>query len=250
MQQAQIHTCFSPALFPYFKDPDAIVVVADIFRATSAICTAFHHGVEKMIPVAGVEEAMEYKKMGFLAACERNAIKIEGFDFGNSPFHYMDESIRGKTIAISTTNGTQAIAVAKDSFCIVIGSFLNLQALANWIKEQQRNVIILCAGWKNKFNLEDTLFAGALAEELMKKEEIVTHCDATLSSVYLYELAKKDLFSFLGNSSHRIRLKNLDLEKDIRYCLSLNTFDTIPVYNDGALVKLQSKSVHELSTGQ
>jgi 2-phosphosulfolactate phosphatase len=147
-----IQTCFSPATYPLFADSDSIVVVVDIFRATSAICTAIYHGVERMIPVASIEDAQHYKDLGFLVAAERNAVKLEGFDFGNSPFHYMTPDVQGKTIAISTTNGTQAIEMAKDADVIAIGSFLNIQALANWIKPQGRNVIILCAGWKNKFN--------------------------------------------------------------------------------------------------
>lgn len=143
-----IQTCYSPALFPLFKEENAIVVVVDVLRATSAICTAIHHGVDKMIPVAGLDEARKYKAEGYLVAAERNAIKQEGFDFGNSPFHYIDEDLSGKTIVISTTNGTQAIEAAKDSSTILIGSFLNISAIANWILQQERNVIVLCAGWK------------------------------------------------------------------------------------------------------
>jgi 2-phosphosulfolactate phosphatase len=214
--------------------------VVDIFRATSAICTAIHYGVERMIPVASIEDAQRYKDLGFLVAAERNAVMLEGFDFGNSPFHYMTPDVQGKTIAISTTNGTQAIEAAKDAAVIAIGSFLNIQALANWIKPQGRNVIILCAGWKNKFNLEDTLFAGALAGLLLEDDRFSTTCDSSIAAGYLYEKASSDLFGFLENSSHRNRLKNLNLEKDIRYCLSVNTLDIIPVVQDGGIVSVKN----------
>ena len=235
-----IQTCFSPATYPLFADSDSIVVVVDIFRATSAICTAIHYGVERMIPVASIEDAQRYKDLGFLVAAERNAVMLEGFDFGNSPFHYMTPDVQGKTIAISTTNGTQAIEAAKDAAVIAIGSFLNIQALANWIKPQGRNVIILCAGWKNKFNLEDTLFAGALAGLLLEDDRFSTTCDSSIAAGYLYEKASSDLFGFLENSSHRNRLKNLNLEKDIRYCLSVNTLDIIPVVQDGGIVSVKN----------
>ena len=235
-----IQTCFSPATYPLFADADSIVVVVDIFRATSAICTAIHYGVERMIPVASVEDAQRYKDLGFLVAAERNAVMLEGFDFGNSPFHYMTPDVQGKTIAISTTNGTQAIEAAKDAAVIAIGSFLNIQALANWIKPQGRDVIILCAGWKNKFNLEDTLFAGALAGLLLEDDRFSTTCDSSIAAGYLYEKASSDLFGFLENSSHRNRLKNLNLEKDIRYCLSVNTLDIIPVVQDGGIVSVKN----------
>lgn len=243
MTKASIHTCYSPAQYPLFRDEQAIVVVVDVLRATSAICTAIEYGVEKMIPVAGIEEARRYKEMGYLAACERDAIKQEGFDFGNSPHSYMDESVKGQTIAISTTNGTQAIEAAKGASTIVLGSFLNLQALAGWLKKQQRNVVILCSGWKNRFNMEDALFAGALSGELLQDPGFYTYCDSTIAAGYLYNLAKGDLYTFLENSSHRKRLRDLQLEKDIRYCLTLNIISSIPVYAGDGLVKMQPDHV-------
>lgn len=233
-----IQTCYSPSLFKLFNPNNAIVVIVDVLRATSAICTALDNGVEKMIPVADLEEARQFKKMGYLVAAERNAVKQDGFDFGNSPFSYMSEDVKGKTIAISTTNGTQAIEAARGCDHIVIGSFLNLNALALWIENQNKNVIILCAGWKNKFNLEDSLFAGALSQLLLKNHIFSTDCDSTIAAGYLYDLAKEDLYTFLERSSHRKRLKNLHLENDIEYCLTSNTMRTIPVYAQGGLIKM------------
>ena len=238
-----IQTCYSPALFPLFKEENAIVVVVDVLRATSAICTAIHNGVDKMIPVAGLDEARKYKAEGYLVAAERNAIKQEGFDFGNSPFHYIDEDLSGKTIVISTTNGTQAIEAAKDSSTILIGSFLNISAIANWILQQDRNVIVLCAGWKNKFNLEDSLFAGALSLKLIHSGKFNTVCDSTIAAGYLYERANNDLYGFLEYSSHRKRLKDLHLENDIKYCLTEDQMETIPVYMDGGLVHMSKFEV-------
>jgi len=233
-------TCFSPALYPLFKEQDSIVVVVDILRATSAICTAIHHGVASMIPVAGVDEALAYKQQGYLVAAERNAIKLDGFDFGNSPYHFMEESLKGKHIVISTTNGTQAIAAAKNSGEILIGSFLHLDALAKWLHLQNKDIVVLCAGWKNKFNMEDSLFAGALFQELERKGGYDTHCDSTLAMAHLYDRAKHNLYEFLGRSSHRHRLQDLNLEKDIYYCLTANIFTTIPVYRNGSIVNLNS----------
>src|SRR6478609_907012 len=136
----KIEACFSPYLYPVYKDPEAIVVVIDVLRATSAICTAFEHGAEKMIPVATVEEARTWKEKGYLVGAERDAIPVEGFDFGNSPFSYMTEHVKGQTIVITTTNGTQAIEAAKDAYKVVIGSFLNITALCNWLVSEQRNI--------------------------------------------------------------------------------------------------------------
>lgn len=234
-----ITTSFSPQLYNLHAQTDAIVVVVDILRATSAICTAIHHGVARMIPVASLDEAFAYKKKGFLVAAERDAVKQDGVDFGNSPFHFMSPELEGKTIAISTTNGTQAIEAAKQAHQVVIGSFLNLGSLAAWLELQSKPVVVLCAGWKNRLNLEDSLFAGALANTLIKTGKFETACDSTIAMGHLFQLASHDLYAFLENSSHRKRLKNLNLEKDIRYCLQYNTMDSIPVVEDGSIVRLK-----------
>lgn len=233
-----IEVCYTPQAYHLFHKDEAIVVVIDIFRATSAIVTAFYNGVSKMIPVATVEEAKEYQANGFMAAAERNGEMIEGFELGNSPFGYMNNKVKGKTIAISTTNGTQAIEASRKSSKIVVGSFLNLDVLCEYLASQKRDVILLCAGWKNKFNLEDTLFAGAVADKLISESGYDTVCDSAIASRHLYNLAKDDLFTFLGNSSHRNRLAKFDLERDIQYCLTLNQCPVIPVMEGKYLVKM------------
>jgi 2-phosphosulfolactate phosphatase len=233
-----IEVCFSPISYPLFKNDAAIVVVIDIFRATSAICTAFHHGVKTIIPVATIEEAIEYKNKGFLAAAERHGEVVEGFELGNSPFSYMGTTVNDQTIVLTTTNGTQAINVAKDAFKVVIGSFVNFTALTNWLIEQDRDVVLLCAGWKNKFNLEDTLFAGAVADKLIKTKRFVNSCDTAQAACHLYHSAKEDMYEFLKDSSHRKRLEKLNLERDVRYCLQPDSTNVIPVLEGKAIVKL------------
>ncbi len=232
-----IEVCFSPQSYPLFHNPESVVVVIDVLRASSAITTAFYNGVAKMIPVATVEEAKEYKENGFLVAAERNGEIVEGFDLGNSPFGYMNAKVKGKTIAITTTNGTLAISVARQAHKVVIGSFLNLDTVVEFLKKEKRDVLFLCAGWKNKFNLEDTLFAGAVAEQLIYKYDFKSACDSTIAAMELYKLAKHDLFGFLGNSSHRNRLEKLDLERDIKYCLTPNQCPVIPVMEGKFLIK-------------
>lgn len=233
-----IEVCYTPQAYPLFHKENAIVVVIDVFRATSAIVTAFYNGVNKMIPVSTVEEAREYQKNGFMAAAERDGEIIEGFELGNSPFGYMNNKIKGKTIAISTTNGTQAIEVSRKASKIIIGSFLNLDVVCEYLIAQQKDVILVCAGWKNKFNLEDTLFAGAVVEKLSHSTNFSTNCDSAIASKHLYNIAKDDLFSFLANSSHRNRLAKLDLERDIQYCLTLNQCAVIPYMEGKYLVKM------------
>ena len=184
-----VDVCLSPFLYPVYHRDDAIVVVTDILRATSAICTAFQYGVDKIIPVATIEEAAEYKKQGFLVGAERNGIPVEGFDFGNSPYSYMSEAIKDQIVVISTTNGTQAIEAARNAYKVVIGAFSNITALCNWLKNQDRDILLLCSGWKNRFNLEDTMFAGAVANILLQEKEKFKSGDGALAAGFLYSAA-------------------------------------------------------------
>lgn len=238
----KIDACFSPYLYPVYKDDESIVVIIDILRATSAICTAFEHGAEKIIPVATIQQAKEYKEKGFCVGAERNGKVAEGFELGNSPFHYMGEHIKGKTIVLTTSNGTQAIEAAKNAYKTVIGSFLNMDALCTWLVSEKRNILLLCSGWKNKFNLEDALFAGAVTEEISQRASNYDLGDACLALKYLYQMAKKNPNKFLNYSSHKERLKKLNLKEDIRYCLTPNQTKIIPMYKNGALVKLEVRS--------
>jgi 2-phosphosulfolactate phosphatase len=224
-----IDVCFSPALYNLYDSSNSIVVVIDVLRATSSICVAFHNGVRSIVAVETVEESKAYRSKGFLVGAERRGEMVEGFDLGNSPFSYMDPIIRDRDVALTTTNGTQAIRIAKNAHQIVIGSFLNFDALCNWLQNQDRNVILLCSGWKNAFNFEDTLFAGAVVQRLLPFYSLTDHRDSALAAMNLYDLAKKDLYGFLDKSSHRKRLEKLHIDDDIHFCLTPNQTDVIPV---------------------
>jgi 2-phosphosulfolactate phosphatase len=237
----KIDACFSPFLYPVYRDDESIVVIIDILRATSAICTALHHGAKAIIPVATVEEAQEYKNRGMLVGAERDAVKLDGFDFGNSPFHYMDKNVVDQEIALTTTNGTQAIDAAKNAYLVVIGSFLNIDALCSMLIRENRSVLLLCSGWKNKFNLEDALFAGAVTEKIMKLSEQYILGDGCLALKYLYQIAEKDPLKFLNHSSHKERLARLNLKEDIRFCLQTNTTSVIPVLRNGKLIVMENE---------
>ncbi len=233
-----VEVCFTPGEYINYKGRFEIVVVIDVLRATSAICAAFDNGIKSIIPVPTVEEAMEYKKKGFLAGAERKGQIVEGFDFGNSPYSYMKEEFKGKEVVLSTTNGTKSIDVAKDADTVVIGSLLNLNVLCEWLEKQDKNVLCLCSGWQDKFNLEDTICAGAISEHLLKTGKFMSDDDASVAAKYLYLSAKNNNLGYLKSSSHRRRLKKLNLNKDIKYCLTPNQSKVIPILKDGKLVKL------------
>jgi 2-phosphosulfolactate phosphatase len=233
-----LSVCLSPALIPLYNVEDYIVVIIDIFRATSSICYGIENGAEAIIPVAEVEECAAFREKGlnYLLAAERDGKVVDGFDFGNSPFSYTKEMVAGKTVVLTTTNGTYALHLSRSAKKIAIGSFLNLTSLCNWLKTQQENILLVCAGWKNNFNLEDTLFAGAVAEQL--KDAGFKPDDAAIAAYDLYQVGKSDINKYLKKTSHSERLKKLGIEKDIEFCLQVDLTTAIPVLEGEKLVKL------------
>ena len=238
MEKHKIEVCYSPALFPFYKNSDAVVVVTDILRASSAIVTAFMNGVERIIPVGTLEEARNFKERGFMVAAERDGIVRDFADFGNSPYNFSPERVKGEQIVYSTTNGTNAINLASSGSQVLIGAYLNISALAKHIKEAGKDLLILCAGWKNKFNLEDTLFAGALSQLVLEDDQFYTICDATLGSMDLYEAARGDMMTYIDKVAQRTRLKKNNLDDVIGYCHESDLTDLIPVLNGDHLLSL------------
>ena len=236
MERRKLYTCFSPALFEADIHRDSIVVIIDILRASSAICTAFANGVASIIPVAEVEEAREYKKRGFLVAAERDGFVLDFADFGNSPFNFTKEKVEGRIIVYSTTNGTGLINLASSSYMTVIGSFLNITSLTQFLIRQDRNVLLLCAGWKNRFNIEDSVCAGAIAEILMNSSYYKTICDSTYAAIDLWSLARPDVGAYIEKAAQRTRLRDKKLDDCIQFCLTPDFTDKIPVMNNGVLV--------------
>lgn len=237
--EKRLEVCLTPALLDLYAIEDSIVVVIDILRATSSIVYGIENGATAIIPVAQVEDCLNYSNHGYLLAAERNGEVVQGYDFGNSPFSYTKEKVGGKTVVLTTTNGTKALHLARArAHQVVIGSFLNLKSLCDWLKLQNKNVLLLCAGWKDNFNLEDTLFAGAVVAELRK--EFTHFDDSSVAAEDLFQLAKNDLRAYINKSSHSHRLAALNIEEDVKFCLQLNICTAIPVLQGETLVALQS----------
>lgn len=236
-----LDVCFSPELIHLYQLPGKLVVVVDILRATSSMVTAFAHGIETIIPVSSLDDCLAQKQPDFLTAAEREGRHADGFDLGNSPFSYMEARIKGKTLVMTTTNGTHAIRLSMAADAVAAGAFLNLGSIALFAEAEQKDVLVVCAGWKGNFNLEDTLFAGALADRL--RHTFKPANDATLAAQHLYRLAQADKLSFLSDSSHVQRLKNLNIIKDIAFCLQEDVYDVVPILKGDRLVKLQKETV-------
>ncbi len=239
MNKPYLYTVLSPRLLDIYDVSDCVVVIIDVFRATSTIATALYNGAAKVIPVAAVDECIEIgRSTGGITAGERDGKVIEGLGYGNSPAEYPREFIDGKTLVLTTTNGTRLLHMALNNGAseVITGSFPNLSAVCGYLASQKKNVFLGCSAWKDRFNLEDTLFAGAVIDSI--KDNFTIHCDSSLMAMDLYSIHRHDMRSFIRRTTHWHRLASYGLEKDLEYCVTPNVANVLPIYKDGALINL------------
>ena len=234
-----LFTCLSPALLHLYDLNESMVVIIDVLRATSTIATALHNGAECVIPVASVPRCIELgQELNAITAGERDGKIADGLAHGNSPFEYYPDFVKGQKLVLTTTNGTKLLHMALDNGAaeIITGSFPNLTAVCEHIRERNMPLILGCAAWKDKVNIEDTIFAGAVIDRLVNYFEI--NCDASKMALAMYRQAKEDLFGFMkeNNASHYMRLSNYGLEKDIKYCLTPDQAPVLPIFKGDRLV--------------
>lgn len=233
-----LYTCLSPALLNLYDLKNAVVVIIDVFRATSTIASVLKNGAKCIIPVDTVAKAIAIsKKIDAIAAGERDGQIAEGLQHGNSPLEYSHDFIAGKTLVLTTTNGTKLLQMALDNNAdtIISGSFPNLSSVCKFLIAQNKNVVLGCAGWKDRYNIEDTLFAGAVISRI--KEHFTIHCDSSLTAELLYESNKHDIVGFAPNLTHYHRLVDrFGLIEDINFCLTPDVADVLVVYEDGKLL--------------
>jgi 2-phosphosulfolactate phosphatase len=237
MSKPNLYTCLSPALLHLYDVSNSIVVIIDVLRATSTIATALQNKAASIIPVDSVTECIALgQKLNAVTAGERDGQVAAGLQHGNSPFEYNTDFIGGKTLVLTTTNGTKLLhmALAKGASTIITGAFVNLSAVCNYLLAQNKNVLLGCAAWKDKVNLEDSLFAGAVIHKIGEHFDI--NCDASIMAKNMYSQAKHDLLKFMEPASHFKRLSGFGLQKDLAYCLSEDQVQVLPIYKNGALV--------------
>jgi 2-phosphosulfolactate phosphatase len=237
-KKPSLQTSLSPALLHLYDLSNSIVVIIDVFRATSTIAAALYNGARSVIPVDSVPRAIEISKnIDGIAAGERDGMIAEGLQHGNSPLEYSREFIENKTLVLTTTNGTRLLQMALDNNAdtIISGSFPNLSAVCDYLSAENKNVVLGCAGWKDRFNLEDTLFAGAVIHQV--KKYFTIHCDSSFMAETIYAKNKTKLIEFAPNLTHYHRLvERFGLIEDIKYCLTPDVANVLPVYVDGKLI--------------
>ncbi|WP_157568006.1 2-phosphosulfolactate phosphatase [Hymenobacter ginkgonis] len=237
----KVDICFSPDLLSLYDLQGRVAVIVDVLRATSTIVTALAAGVTEVFPTATLEECAALgREHGYITAAERDGIAAAGFDLGNSPFGFLDGKlpVRGRALAISTTNGTLALRRSLAAEAVVCGAFLNLKAVVDFAVAQQRDVLVVCAGWKGQFCLEDSLFGGALAERLAAQGFDITASDAALAALHLWQHAKPTWPHYLLQSAAVRRLNALEAHDDFTYCMQIDTHpDLLPLWQTDSLVR-------------
>lgn len=226
----------SPALVPYYDLQGKVVVVIDILRATTTMCYAFMNGAERIIPIESIEEAKTYLDKDYVVAAEREGLVAAGFTLGNSPENFTPEIVNGKTVVLTTTNGTYTLHQCKAADKIVTGAFTNISALCNWLVGWNQPVVLACAGWKNKFNLEDTVFAGAVLHTI--REHFNLESDSCVAALNLFLTASQNLEGYMRHSNHAQRFEKLGID-DLPTCLKPDVTDIVPFYSEGVLVPLK-----------
>lgn len=232
-----LYTVLSPKLLSLYPVEGAVVVIIDVFRATSTIATALYNGATKIIPVDDVEKCKALgAQLNAITAGERDGKVIEGLQYGNSPAEYPRSFIEDKTLVLTTTNGTKLLHMALNAGAaeVVTGSFPNLNAVVAFLQAQNKPVILGCSGWKDRFNLEDTLFAGAVIQQVA--EQFTIHCDASKMAVELSTAQQATMKQYIRQTTHWHRLSKFGLEKDLEYCVTPNVANILPRYVNGELI--------------
>ncbi len=236
MTKPTLEVCLSPALVHLYNTKDVVVVIIDIFRATSTITAVLHNGAKCVIPVASVAECIELGKIipNSITAGERDGKIAEGLQYGNSPLEYSPGFIADKTLVLTTTNGTRLLHMISGASEIVIGSFLNLTAVCSYLMSSGKNVLLACASWKDRFNLEDTLFAGAVVDRI--GAEFSINCDSARAARHLYMCSEGNFREYLKDSSHYLRLSAYGLQDDLAYCATADLHPVVPVLKGKEIV--------------
>ena len=235
-----LYTSFSPALLNLYDISNSIVVIIDVLRATSTIAAALKNGAKQIIPVDSVDECIRIgKQMSAITAGERDGKIAEGLQYGNSPFEYPESFIKGQTLVLTTTNGTKLLHMAFNNGAneIITGSFANLDTVVNHLIKKKKSVLLACAAWKDRINIEDLLFAGAVIQKI--QDHFSINCDSSKIALSICNEAGSDFYQYMKEkqASHYQRLSSYGLEKDIEHCLTPNTANVLPVYKEGKLVK-------------
>lgn len=215
------------------------VVVIDVLRATTSMITALKNGAKAILPVGDMEEAgnlaMRLDPSQYLLCGEKDGRKIDGYHLGNSPLEYTPKVVKDKSLIFNTTNGTRAISRSATAKKLYIAAFLNASAISARLREEQDEILLVCAGWKNRLSLEDMLCAGMLVYQLCNGNLPDDARDGSKIAFALYEKYRHDITGVIKNTNHAARLREFIDETELEYCSRIDTIPVVPVFEDGMI---------------
>jgi len=227
--------CFSPEMVTSHSLKHKTVVVADILRASSSITAGIQGGVQAIRPVEQIHRRHYWQERGYLLGGERGGVMIDGFDLGNAPMDYLKAGAKKQKIIMTTTNGTRAIQASKHADQLLVGSFLNLEAIAEFLQNDRPSLLVVCSGWQGTPSLEDSLFAGALLERLGPGYSTPVSDGARLA-ITNYRYHQDRILEAVRESSHGQRLLDMNREEDIEFCLQESIYPVVPILRGEEIV--------------
>jgi 2-phosphosulfolactate phosphatase len=241
----RIDVFFGPAGLTASDTAGRIVVVIDVLRASTSIATALANGARAIIPLENTDEvvmrAKAFDRSEVKLAGERQMRPIPGFDLGNSPLEFTRETIEGKTVLFSTTNGTAAIAALQGSRDVVIGSYVNFSAVLAMLRAAIRggtDIAILCAGREKQFSLEDAACAGRYVHHAVRRRSDIALNDAALAGMLIDRRYSDNLMRLFSASAHGRALSEAGYGEDLAACAAIDSYPVIPIYQDRQITKL------------
>lgn len=224
---------------------DRVVLVVDVLRASTSIAAALANGARAVIPFEGVDDAImrarSLERSDVLLAGERKMAPIQGFDLGNSPREFTADVVSGKTIVMTTTNGTGALASTVGAAEVLVGAFANYSAVLAWMRAAARagkSLTIVCAGSHGRFALEDAICAGRFVRGVARRGIQPELGDAANVAAIIDRRMGADLHAVLRDSEHGRALIEAGLGDDVTYCAGIDTHPVVPVYRDRQVVGL------------
>ncbi len=220
-----------------------VAVVIDVLRASSTIVAALAAGANRVAPVETVAECRELarrlRRSGVVLGGERNALRIPGYDLGNSPLEYTPEAVSERTVVLTTTNGTQAVARAIEADSIVIASLNNAAAVVAWLVRRNQDVTVICSGTEGRISLDDLYCGGMLISRLFEPHFVGDIGDGARMAMEWFVANAEAADSVIRSCYHGRRLIDQGFGDDVGYCAEVDTIDIVPVW-DGVAFAIET----------
>ena len=222
-----------------------VVAVIDVLRASTTIAVALSNGARAIIPMESSDDVVtrskQFERGAVRLAGERRMLKMDGFDLGNSPIEHSREAVEGKTVLLSTTNGTKALLAVQGARDVVVASYVNLSAVATMLRTALRggaDLTLVCAGQDRQFALEDAACAGRFVHAVSKRVTGLDMNDAAFAASLIDKKFGDNLTRLFGTAAHGRALSAAGFGDDLAACAAVDSYPVIPIYQDRQITML------------